>query len=243
VNGRTFASGYAQRWSPPVGQNGQVANPLEAYFESISTGPGVWKWRHYFDAYHRHFARFVGREVHMVEVGIYSGGSLPMWRHYFGPLCHVYGTDIEPTCAAHAGPQTKVFIGDQADRSFWAKFRVAVPRVDILLDDGGHTPEQQRITLEEMLPHIAPGGVYVCEDIHGTQNDFTAFVHGLTHELGGATPTGTPKNEPGLACEPSAFQRSIASVHHYPFLTFIEKRPAPLEVLFAPKHGTQWQPG
>ena len=44
----------------------------------------VWKWKHYCDVYHRHFSKFVGREVHVLEVGIYSGGSLQMWREYFG---------------------------------------------------------------------------------------------------------------------------------------------------------------
>jgi len=41
-----------------------------------------------------------------------------------------------------------------------------VPRIDILIDDGGHTPAQQIATLEELYLHIQPNGVYVCEDLH-----------------------------------------------------------------------------
>jgi hypothetical protein len=39
----------------------------------------------YLDAYHRHFERFRSQEkVVMVEVGVQSGGSINMWRNYFG---------------------------------------------------------------------------------------------------------------------------------------------------------------
>ncbi len=54
-----------------------VPNPLRDYFEANREGPGIWRWQHYFDIYHRHFARFVGREVNVLEIGVYSGGSTP----------------------------------------------------------------------------------------------------------------------------------------------------------------------
>ena len=47
------------------------------------------------------------------------------------------------------------------------------PRVwTFSLTMAGHTPEQQIVTLEEMLPHLRPGGVYLCEDVHGIHHDF-----------------------------------------------------------------------
>src|SRR5215470_2208525 len=74
------------------------SNPLEEYFDAVTEGPGVWKWRHYFPIYHRHLSKFVGRAVHVVEIGVYSGGSLAMWRSYFGDDCRIYGVDIDPAC-------------------------------------------------------------------------------------------------------------------------------------------------
>jgi hypothetical protein len=50
------------------------------------------------------------------------------------------------------GANTSIHIGDQGDREFWRAFRERVPPVDVLIDDGGHQPEQQIVTLEEMLP-------------------------------------------------------------------------------------------
>src|SRR5215467_12872779 len=126
-----------------------ISNPLASYFLSHKEGPGIWKWMHYFDIYDRHFSKFVGREVHVLEIGIYSGGSLPMWREYFGEQSHIYGVDIEEACRAYEGERIKIMIDDQADRMFWAEFKKSVPVIDILIDDGGHLAEQQLVTLEE----------------------------------------------------------------------------------------------
>lgn len=217
----------------------EAANPILSYFNAHTEGRGIWKWIHYFGIYHRHFRKFVGREVHMLEVGIYSGGSFPMWMQYFGKGCRLYGVDIHEATRACEDMGIKVFIGDQADRSFWTRIKQAVPTIDILIDDGGHLPEQQRVTLEEMLPHIAPGGVYLCEDIHGAFNPFAAYVQGLASSLN----SGFPGEMPGTsdqACTPSNFQAAISSIHLYPFVAVIEKRERNLDRLLSAKRGTQW---
>ncbi len=67
-----------------------------------------------------------------------------MWRDYLGPKAIIYGVDTEPDCRVYENDGVKIFIGDQADRSFWREFRRKVPALDIVIDDGGHQPEQQR---------------------------------------------------------------------------------------------------
>jgi hypothetical protein len=107
--------------------------------------------------------------------------------------------------------------------------------VDIVIDDGGHQVFQQRPTIEAVLPHIRPGGVYVCEDIHGPFNPFLDYVHNLSRSLhtwhGGGVVAGA---------EPTEFQKMIDSVHVYPFVVAIEKRAEPLKRLVAELHGTEW---
>ena len=204
-------------------------NPLEAYFDANTEGPGIWKFRHYFDIYHRHFAKFVGREVNVVEIGIYSGGSLGMWKSYFGPGCHVYGVDIQEACRAYEGGGVSVFIGDQADPAFWADFRRQVPNVDIVIDDGGHLVDQQIATLEAMLPHIRPGGVYMCEDVGGIHNRFQAYVGGLARNL-------------ASSFDATSFNQVVHSIHHYPFTIVIEKPAGSVGRFEEGLHGTEWQP-
>jgi hypothetical protein len=206
-------------------------------------GAGIWKWNHYFDIYDRHLSRFRDREVHVLEIGIYSGGSLEMWRNYFGPNCHIYGVDIEPACKAYESDGVQVFIGDQSDRAFWKRFRQAVPALDIVIDDGGHLPEQQIVTMEESLPYLRPGGVYLCEDLHGKQNGFAAYVYGMSWNLNACHLEENFENpERRLLCKASALQSAIKSIHHYPFVTVIEKNDSKTTELVAPKIGTKWEP-
>lgn len=218
-------------------QSGNGANPLEHYFESHRTGRGILKWLHYFDIYHRYFQKFVGREVHVLEIGIYSGGSLEMWKEYFGPKCQMYGVDIEAACKSYEDERTKIMIGDQGDRAFWKHFKEIVPKIDVVIDDGGHLPEQQIATLEELLPYMQPGGVFLCEDIHGIHHKFSAYLYGLSDRLNEYAVTAD-----GSAVDPTEFQRSIHAVHLHPYVAIIEKSDAAVEQFACPRHGTEWQP-
>ena len=123
------------------------------------------------------------------------------------------------------------------NQSFWKAFKEHVPAIDILIDDGGHQTEQQMVTLEEMLPHLRPGGVYLCEDVHGEYNGFSPFMQGLVSNLNSMRHSDS---EPGIS--PTQFQAWIRSVHFYPYVTVLEKADSPVRQLIAPKHGTEWQP-
>lgn len=99
-----------------------------------------------------------------MEVGVQNGGSAQMWKHYFGKNAKIIGVDIEPACKQLEEEQITIEIGSQDDVNFWRTFKEKYPRVDILLDDGGHSMDQQITTFREMFPHIRDGGLYMCED-------------------------------------------------------------------------------
>jgi 23S rRNA U2552 (ribose-2'-O)-methylase RlmE/FtsJ len=212
---------------------------LEEYVEAHEIGRGIWKWQHYLPIYERHFSKFRSREVHVVEIGVHSGGSLEMWKEYFGPGCHIYGVDIEPACQIYESPEVDIFIGDQADPSFWKDFVKKVPHVDIVIDDGGHRIFQQVATLEALLPHIRPGGVYLCEDLGEEYNPFFDYLFGLSRALQTYRPPGTKITN---GWPPTGAQQAIDSIHLYPFVCVVEKRSDRLERLWAPRRGTEWQP-
>ncbi|MHB1158368.1 MAG: class I SAM-dependent methyltransferase [Phycisphaerales bacterium] len=216
-----------------------ASNPLREFFNARTTGRGVWKWDHYFEIYQRHFGKFVGRDVNILEVGVYSGGSMDMWHHYFGDRARIFGVDIEPACKSYENEFTSILIGDQADPHFWADAKKQIPPIDILIDDGGHQTPQQIVTLEEMFSHIRPGGVYLCEDITGVDNDFAAYVSGFIRNLNHFNIVGPG---PNLVAHPCDCQRAIHAIHFYPLVTVIEKADEPVKKFFADKHGTQWQP-
>ncbi|EEH50874.1 methyltransferase-like protein [Micromonas pusilla CCMP1545] len=143
--------------------------PFHRYMEKIKhckKCPRVHKWEPYFAAYTEQLSRFRGRKVVMMEVGVQSGGSMMMWRSFFGCRFEYYGIDINPQAQQFASEWATIFIGDQGNPEFWKDIKKKVPVIDIFLDDGGHNMSQQFTTFEAMFPHVkSRGGVYVCEDL------------------------------------------------------------------------------
>lgn len=212
-------------------------NPLRNYFLEHKTGPGIWKWDHYFDIYHRFFQKFINQDVGIMEIGIYSGGSLELWRNYFGVKSRIYGIDIEDACLSYENDYTRIFIGDQGDRKFLRSIANEVRKIDIVVDDGSHVPEHQIATFEELFPHIAPGGIFICEDVHGMHNQFIDYVHGLTKGMCAMSPSNSKALIPA-----TSLQRWVKSIQIYPYSVVIEKLEAPIENLICSRQGTEWQP-
>jgi len=146
----------------------------------------------YFDVYDRLLAPFVGRNVTFVEVGILHGGSLWMWRGFLGPHARIIGVDVNPDAVRWREHGFEVFIGDQSDPAFWQSFFEEVGPVDVLLDDGGHTFEQQVVTTESALPYVRDGGLVIVEDVISSympeflgpsRNSFVAYTKHLMDRI------------------------------------------------------------
>jgi cephalosporin hydroxylase len=240
--GRGFADRFVRRAQLSATQSDN--NDLRRFFRDRKTGPGIWKWDHYFDIYDRHLKKFRNKPVCIVEIGIYSGGSLDMWQAYFGREARIIGVDIEPACKRYERPGVEVFIGDQADRDFWARFRSEVPNIDIVIDDGGHKSQQQIVTMEELVPHLNPGGAYICEDVHGSDNSFIQYIFGLASRLNCMDGFHDAPDDPErrLSVRANNLQGAIESIAFYPFVVALETRNQNMAELVAPKHGTQWEP-
>ena len=142
-----------------------MGNRLERHFRR-NRGRLIHKWLHYFDIYDRHFRDHRGRPVTVVEFGVYHGGSLQMWKKYFGRRARIIGVDIDPRTLTLVEPQIEVIVGDQDDRDFLKRLREQIGPIDIVIDDGGHRMTQQIATFEEMWPGITTGGVFLAEDVH-----------------------------------------------------------------------------
>lgn len=120
----------------------------------------------YFAAYDELFSSYRDKEITFVEIGVLGGGSLFMWRDFFGPKARIIGIDLNPGAKKLEEEGFEIFIGSQTDETFWSFFKQKIGQIDILLDDGGHTFEQQIVTTENMLENIKDGGLLVVEDTH-----------------------------------------------------------------------------
>jgi hypothetical protein len=165
---------------------------LERYFRT-NRGRLIHKWLHYFEVYERHFSAYRGTSPTIVEFGVYHGGSLEMWRDYFGPGARVVGVDHDPRTMFEA-PQIEVRVGDQLDRAFLAELAADLGPVQVVIDDGGHHMPQQIATFEELWPAVAEGGVFLTEDVHTSYDPvyqggahrpgtFIQYVKGLVDDI------------------------------------------------------------
>ena len=76
---------------------GKTQSELHKLFYS-NAGTLVFKWRHYLKIYEDHLSRFRNTPFHMLEIGVAQGGSLSLWRRYFGPEALLFGIDIDDRC-------------------------------------------------------------------------------------------------------------------------------------------------
>ena len=135
-------------------------------FFANNTGPAVHKWHHYIPVYDRYFSKFRNRPVRFLEIGVQNGGSLQMWRKYFGPDARICGIDIDPKCIELDGQAAMVRIGSQDDPEFLRSVIEELGGVDIVLDDGSHLMPHMRASLRILFPLLSEGGFYMIEDLH-----------------------------------------------------------------------------
>lgn len=202
-------------------------NDLEKYFYN-NNGRLINKWKHYFEIYDRHFAKYRNKEIVIVEIGVFQGGSLQMWRNYFGPNAKIYGLDIDPRCKEFEEENIEIIIGSQSDRDFLTALKKKIPKIDILIDDGGHTMNQMKVTFEEMFDHVSPDGVYLCEDTHTCyqwryggghkrSNSFIEYTKNIIDDL-------HAWHSEQKSLQVNKFTRSVHSIHFYDSIVLIEKK-------------------
>jgi cephalosporin hydroxylase len=201
-------------------------NPLERYFYD-NKGRLIHKWLHYFDIYDRHFAPYRGKEITVVEFGVSHGGSLQMWKKYFGRKARIVGVDINPACAAFTEPRIEVVIGDQEDRKFLRALRKKVGPIDVVIEDGGHTMPQQINTFEVLWPAMRDGGVFLLEDLHtsywphydggrGREGTFIEYAKNLIDQM-----NAWHSREDDF--EVDKYTRSITGMHVYDSIIVFDK--------------------
>ncbi len=203
-------------------------NDLEKYFYNNNERL-IDKWIHYFDVYDLYFNKYKNKEVVILEIGVFQGGSLQMWKNYFGSRAKIYGMDINPNCKEFEEENIEIFIGSQSDKSFLCKIKQQIPKIDILIDDGGHTMSQQIVTFEELFSHVKDDGIYLCEDTHTSYQ----LMYGGGHKRKG-TFIEYSKNlidyinayfSEQSSLKVNNFTQSTKAIHFYDSMVIIEKSP------------------
>jgi methyltransferase family protein len=189
------------------------------------------KWDHYLAIYERHLGRFRGRQegpVRLLELGVAHGGSLQLWRKYFGASATIFGIDVDPRCRAVDDADLCVRIGSQADRELLRRVVQEMGGVDIVVDDGSHVASHQRISFQTLFPLLDPHGVYVVEDLQSAywrgfeggwrrKGSFIEEMKELVDDLHAAYSQARARF-PGI-------YKTVESIHFYDSMVVVEKMP------------------
>lgn len=143
----------------------ELNKSLKEIFDSSKVS--IHKWENYFAIYESYFDKFRKRNARVLEIGIQYGGSLNMWMEYFSNA-KIFGIDINPDCKKLEEENIDIRIGSQNDKKFLKDYANYVNNLDVIIDDGGHTMDQQLNTFKTLFPILNDGGIYVVEDVESS---------------------------------------------------------------------------
>ncbi len=120
----------------------------------------------YLERYDTIFESLVTKNLTLLELGVFQGGSLMLWQDYF-PQGLIVGVDIALPKRFQPGGRVKLYEGSQADTVFLSRVakEVAPEGFDIIIDDASHFGGLTKIAFWHLFNnHLKPHGIYAIED-------------------------------------------------------------------------------
>jgi cephalosporin hydroxylase len=114
--------------------------------------------------YEKEFFNYKDKEINFLEIGIRGGGSMKLWSEYFENANLIIGVDVDESAIAgefRSIDGVQYYFGD----AYTQEIINSVPDLDIFLDDGPHTLESQLSAIENYLPKVKSGGLFIIEDV------------------------------------------------------------------------------
>lgn len=211
------------------------------YLDQLAIEAGADKgsfYHNYTDIYSRYFADLKDKPIKFLEIGIYKGASVKMWEKYF-TAADLHFIDITFDNAEYSSPRSHYYLCNQESVPGLQKFiQDAGGNFDVIINDGGHTMNQQITSFKTLFPHVKRGGMYIIEDLHtsywsswpggNTRLNTMAFLKSLIDDVNfvGAR-TGRASHlaiDHSISKEMNLYQEQIASMHFYDSVVVIMKR-------------------
>jgi hypothetical protein len=125
----------------------------------------------YLDTYEKLFFPIRKTASNILEVGIYWGGSIQLWRDYF-PYAQIYAVDIcsldfirKPSILNDHNITLFTNTNGYDDTFIQSEFINKNIKFDMILDDGPHTIEGMINFIVKYLPLLSENGIMIIEDV------------------------------------------------------------------------------
>lgn len=136
--------------------------------------------------YEQYLAPWRDKPIKLLELGVWNGASLRMWRDYFTKGT-IIGLDNARRDVDTNG--CIVAIGEQDSKTSLDALASMFAPFSVIIDDASHISSKTIRSFELLWPHLAPGGLYVIEDL---QTSYDVVNYG-TQEAS-ANPDHAPRN-------------------------------------------------
>lgn len=134
----------------------------------------------YLEVYEEILAPYLETAKNILEIGIFKGDSLRMWKQYF--FGDVYGVDCDIMPHGGMADLTEmVKSGEFNIKLFDATNENAVKdnfegiMFDVIVEDAGHAVEQQVELYNIWKNYLTPNGIYIIEDVQDIDNTRFTF--------------------------------------------------------------------
>lgn len=163
------------------------------------------KYKLYSEIYDLIFSLIKKKKINLLEIGIgghnkefFGGSSLIAFSHYFNKS-KIFGADLIDKSFLNRR-NIKTFILDQSDAKKLNQAGKKFGNFDIIIDDGSHFSDHQRLSFENLFKYLNTDGLYIIEDMYGSyekalngdpelkieKNNFSFFsqlVHAVNSEV------------------------------------------------------------
>ena len=130
-------------------------------------------WLHsYLETYEDLFSKFKNKNINLLEIGFEHGGSLKLWKEYFGNKSSIYGIDITLQELRYDLVRESNITLICKDISVCDESILKPIMFDVVLDDASHTLEHQIKSWELFKDRLNPGGILIIEDIAPEAYDY-----------------------------------------------------------------------
>jgi SAM-dependent methyltransferase len=135
----------------------------------------------YIEVYEEILSPYRKTAKNILEIGLMNGESLRMWTEYFDGKVYGIDCDVKPIDGKAdlfpimAEGNHNVLIGDASNPED-IKLHFEGIKFDVVIEDAGHSIEQQLKIYSVLKPYIAEGGIYIIEDVQNIDKDGYLFA-------------------------------------------------------------------
>lgn len=208
---------------------------LKELYDNYNEAPFFDHWMEYAERYQTHMPdprdlERNGEKIRLLEIGVQSGGSVRVWKQFYGKNLIYTGLDIDSRCKRSESIKEDIYIeiGSQDNASVLKNLCEKYGPFDVIIDDGGHSNHTITTSLVYFFPKDAclrQNALYIVEDTHTVANgvdygikDIPSTLFSMVHKYWADREGQTDYDENYVD-----FAGKIKEIHLYDSMIFIKR--------------------